>query len=273
MTTQVVSAVSNFAGGDADSCWRSLASVYPVLEHAPPYREMVDALTELMNPQPGEHWLDAGCGAGTMTAEIWRRTNGKAQILALDHSERMLAHFQRRSFHPPPTDGAIVTRLGDLRERLPFPDDSFDGIVGNLVFSYIDAFWDGRRRVDALVGCLQELRRILKGSGRLVWSTPKENPSFVRIFLLSWRAWIQPRIFRDAIKLLRHAQELKRRSRAGQYHYLSPDEIERIMTAAGFDEVVIQRTYAGEGFAVRGIKPCGPPPDGSARAMQPDHGR
>lgn len=251
---QEVVVAPELSGGDSDPYWRAFSEVYPVLENAPPYWELVRDLLALMDPKPGEFWLDAGCGSGTMTGEIWRKTGGKARVFAVDHSEVMLEHFRKRAFDPQPRGGEIHSQVADLRERLPFPDCCFDGVVGNLVFSYIDALRDGRKGLDALVGCLEEVRRVLKPGGRLAWSTPKEDPSFVKIFLLSWRAWIRPRIFRDAIKLLRFAQELKRRSLAGQYHYLNQLEIERVMADAGFEQARVLRTYAGEGWIALGYK-------------------
>jgi ubiquinone/menaquinone biosynthesis C-methylase UbiE len=99
------------------------------------------------------------------------------------------------------------------------------------------------------------LNRLLQPNGRLVWSTPKDNPNFFWIFLASWRVWVRVTKLPVALEILRYAQELKRRWKEGWYHYLSAEETQELMSAAGFVRTKLVRTYAGQAFAVRGWKP------------------
>lgn len=111
------------------------------------------AVLDLVGPVDGFRVLDAGCGPGLYAEELTRRG---AQVSAFDSSPSMVDLARRRL-----GAGADV-RVGDL-ER-PFDwlrDDDFDLALLALVLHH----------VEARVGMLREIRRVLRPGGHLVVST------------------------------------------------------------------------------------------------------
>lgn len=103
-------------------------------------------LVDLLDPQPGEHILDAGCGTGELAALIAARG---AAVTGLDNSAAMLA--QARTAHP-----GIEFVQGDLLEWSP--PGGFDGILSNAVLHWV-------RPPERAA---QRLFQALKPGGRLV---------------------------------------------------------------------------------------------------------
>ena len=53
--------------------------------NAVPYQELLRDTSQLLDPKPGERWLDLGCGGGQLAALIWRKSQGRVrQIIAFD---------------------------------------------------------------------------------------------------------------------------------------------------------------------------------------------
>ncbi|MCO1661084.1 class I SAM-dependent methyltransferase [Pseudonocardia humida] len=109
------------------------------------------AVLELAGDVTGRRILDAGCGAGPLSAAL--RDRG-ARVTGIDASAGMLEVARRRL--GPDAD----LRVADLAEPLPFPDDSFDDVVASLVLHYLRDWGP----------TLAELRRVLVPGGRLIVS-------------------------------------------------------------------------------------------------------
>ncbi|MEU9106145.1 methyltransferase domain-containing protein [Streptomyces xanthophaeus] len=99
----------------------------------------------------GRRILDAGCGAGALSAAL--RDRG-ADVTGIDASAGMLALARRRL-----GDDAAL-HVVDLRDRLPFDDAAFDDVVASLVLHYLEDWGP----------TLAELRRVLRPGGRLIVS-------------------------------------------------------------------------------------------------------
>jgi SAM-dependent methyltransferase len=110
------------------------------------------ATIALLGDVAGRDVLDAGCGAGPLSA--WLAENG-ANVVGIDGSSAMVALARERV--RPPARFAVA----DLAAPLDFPDASFDLVVASLVLHYLED-WDGP---------LRELRRVLRPGGALVCST------------------------------------------------------------------------------------------------------
>jgi demethylmenaquinone methyltransferase/2-methoxy-6-polyprenyl-1,4-benzoquinol methylase len=96
--------------------------------------------------RPGDRVLDACCGTGDL-AIACARAGGR--VTGLDFSERMLARARRKG---PKLEWVRGDLLG-----LPFADGSFDAATVGF----------GVRNVDDLDRAFAELRRVLRGGGRL----------------------------------------------------------------------------------------------------------
>ena len=101
---------------------------------------------DLAQPRLGDRALDVGCGPGALTAQLVRRLGADA-VAAIDPSAPFVAAVRRRF---PDLD----VRLGTA-EQLPFPDDSFDLAVAQLVVHFM---------ADPVAG-LREMARVTRPGG------------------------------------------------------------------------------------------------------------
>jgi SAM-dependent methyltransferase len=109
------------------------------------------AILALAGDVDGRRILDAGCGSGSLFAEL--RDRG-AVVTGIDVSPGMLEVARRRL-----GDGADL-QVADLRDPLPFPDSAFDDVIASLVLHYLEDW----------APTLAELRRVLRTGGRLIVS-------------------------------------------------------------------------------------------------------
>jgi SAM-dependent methyltransferase len=114
--------------------------------------------------------LDMGCGGGRHAFEAWRRG---ATVVAFDYSEAELKEVRgvlggmlAAGELPHGERGGAVN--GDAL-RLPFPDDSFDGVIASEVLEHL---WDYE-------GAIAELVRVLKPGARMAVTVPTRWPERV----------------------------------------------------------------------------------------------
>jgi ubiquinone/menaquinone biosynthesis C-methylase UbiE len=99
----------------------------------------------------GRRILDAGCGAGPLTAAL---RDAGAVVTGFDASAAMIDLARQR------LGEYADLRVADLGDPLPFDDDQFDDVTASLVLHYLEEW----------TGPLAELRRVLKPGGRLLLS-------------------------------------------------------------------------------------------------------
>lgn len=100
------------------------------------------AILNLAGDVAGRRILDAGCGAGPLTAAL--RDRG-AVVTGLDSSAKMLELARTR------LGNDVPLHLADLSSPLPFPDGAFDDVIACLVLHYLEDW----------TAPLAELRRVL----------------------------------------------------------------------------------------------------------------
>lgn len=143
--------------------------------------------------------LDLGCGIGRVARYV--APNCK-EMWAADASERMLQIAAQRL-----SDFPNVRLLHSGDTKIPAPDDSVDVAYSLLVLQHVE-------REDAFL-LLEELRRILKPDGRALLTFPN---------LLS-------DTYLDSFLMYAHTGGSTQPNRARIY---TPEEVDRLMTAAGF---------------------------------------
>ena len=107
----------------------------------------------LLQPRPGERWLDLCCGTGDLALLLAERVRPGGQVLGLDAAAAPLALARQRSARQPwlPLDWLQADALA-----VPAADAAFDGAV----MAY------GLRNLADGAAALAELRRLLGPEGR-----------------------------------------------------------------------------------------------------------
>lgn len=114
----------------------------------------------LNHVQPGDAYLDIGCGAGSQSYELLQKG---ATVVMNDPDARSLDLFKLAAPELMPTDKlneAVTFNYGYFPEATKdLPDASFDGIVCNHVMHYTDP--------EQIRAMLAEMHRLLKPGGRI----------------------------------------------------------------------------------------------------------
>jgi SAM-dependent methyltransferase len=118
-------------------------------------QELAPVFSDFGRIEPGLTALDVGCGSGVFTEELARRL-GPEHVAAVDPSTLVEACAAR-------VPGADVRR--GTAEALPWPDDSFDTALAQLVIHFLE---------DPVVG-VREMRRVVLPGGLVAacsWDFP-----------------------------------------------------------------------------------------------------
>ncbi|CAN0413581.1 unnamed protein product, partial [Phaeothamnion confervicola] len=118
------------------------------------HRIWKNTLVDVVNPRPGEKFLDVAGGTGDIAFRLLKRQGERPDVTVCDINPAMLEVGRDRAVDRGLLGGLTWT-TGDA-ETLPFPDRSFDG--------YTIAF--GLRNVTDIDKALGEAHRVLKPGGR-----------------------------------------------------------------------------------------------------------
>jgi len=108
--------------------------------------QLAAQMADLAGVRDGQRVLDVGCGPGALTAELVMRV-GSAAVSAVDPSEPFVAAARARN------PGVAVLQAS--AERLPFPDETFDAALAQLVVHFM---------TDPVAG-LMEMARVTRPDG------------------------------------------------------------------------------------------------------------
>ncbi|MFA6261575.1 MAG: class I SAM-dependent methyltransferase [Bacteroidia bacterium] len=130
---------------------------YNTTRKADPY--IAGELIRLLDAEQEGNYLDIGCGTGNYTSALYQ---AGIAICGVDPSDSMLEIARKK--HP-----QIDWKKGTA-EAIPFPDQTFDGIIGTLTIHH----WSDLKRG------FGELGRVLKPKGKIVLftSTPEQMKGY-----------------------------------------------------------------------------------------------
>jgi len=228
-----------------------------------PYQELLRDTAARLEVQPGEHWLDLGCGGGQLTALLWNKSAGQVgQIIAADCNPANARVIDR-----------LATALGagakvrfetvDFSAGLgAFPDASFDGIISGLAISYAESrdAATGRYTDAAYNRLLSELFRVLRPGGKLLVSVNVPEPNWGKVtrHSLHWGMRISKpwRQLMNVIRMWWVGRWLSREARRGRFHYLPAEEIRQRLTRLGFTDFQVQLSYADQAYLFSARRPA-----------------
>jgi ubiquinone/menaquinone biosynthesis C-methylase UbiE len=124
-----------------------------------------DRLREVLRPEPGERLLELGVGTGYYSCELaeWIAPEGTLELF--DLQQKFLDHTKEAATARGLTN--LVATQGDAT-NLPYEDTSIDGVILTAVLG----------EIPDRIAALQEIRRVLKPTGRLVVGELFGDPHF-----------------------------------------------------------------------------------------------
>jgi ubiquinone/menaquinone biosynthesis C-methylase UbiE len=234
-------------------------------QHIAPYRRLLADTAAWLDPQPGEHWLDLGCGCGQLTRALWSKSSGRvASITGLDCAVVNAQAYEqlRRSVEPMPASDQIRFATCDFSAGLPlYRAGQFDGVVSGLAIQYAECYSQeqGCWTTEAYDHLLTEIGRVLRAGGRFIFSVNVPEPAWGRVALGSLSDIFhmrQPgRFLKNSWRMLRYGAWLSREARRGRFHYLPLPVLIHKLHEAGFDSIEHRLSYAGQAYVLRCLKP------------------
>ncbi len=242
-----------------DRCAKAFWSQYEM----PAYQELLTDTTAWMNPEPGQKWLDLGCGSGRLCRALWTKSGGTlAELTGLDVAALNARSFEKlRGTLTPPPGERLKFETVDFSAGLPWGEaDLFDGAVSGLAIQYAESFSEAEQRwtCDAYDRLLGDVHRVLKPGARFVFSVNVPEPSWGRVGLNALRSFFSAqrkmRFLGKLYGMWSYGGWLKREARKGRFHYLTAETITAKLSAAGFAEIEHRLSFAKQAFLFRCTK-------------------
>lgn len=259
MSTQTASSVVNHWPESA--CARAFWGQ----QELPPYRRLLEHTTEWLDPQPGERWLDLGCGCGRLTRAIWLKSQGRvAEVIAMDCAAANIGPIEGLSTSLQPRPGGRIRFvhadfLGGLSQA---PDEHFDGIVSGLAVQYAQSYDEQREcwTSEAYDAALAEVYRVLRSDGgRFVFSVNVPNPSFFRVALYSVPGFFfsrnPPLYLLNAFRMWGYGCWLRREASKGRFQYLPIESVIARLQRIGFRNITHRLSFSRQAYLIRCTKP------------------
>lgn len=206
-----VANLTNFlpgAGRGYEPLWRVRSLTLLTGEDFPNSRE-VEIISDLLRPERGGLYLDLGCSAGLYTRNLARALGDSGGVVGVDISPSMLREAARRARGA----GVAPSFVRADAASLPFADATFSGAVCG---GTLNELGDPAR-------ALRETRRVLEPGARI-----------------AIMGILQART--------PNGRRLQRLLSTGGIRFFAPDEVGKMLDAAGFEPDPLQ-TYGAVFFA------------------------
>jgi ubiquinone/menaquinone biosynthesis C-methylase UbiE len=231
----------------------------------PAYRRLLADTIAWLEPKSGQRWLDLGCGGGQLSRGLWEKSRGTLkEVVALDcaaANEKAIRQL-RRSMTPKANAGQFRFLHADFSHGLAqCRPNSFDGAASGLAIQYAESFCErtGSWTTDAYDRLLADVCRVLRPGGAFVFSVNVPEPSFGWVAFTGIPGFFISRnpvmYLLNAARMWSYGCWLKKQARAGRFHYLPFDTVEKKLKAAGFATVEHRLSFGGQAYLIRACKP------------------
>src|SRR6266436_4958470 len=192
---------------------RAWAEQYERMDRA--VADLTKSLLDLARPQPGEHALDIGCGAGTTMLDLAPRVGPGGHVLGADISDQSVARARQRIAAAGLRHAEAI--VADVSVH-PFEPDSFE-----LAFSRFGVMFFSDPRA-----AFANVRRAMKPGGRVVLAVFRAA---------SETLW--PNGPLEAVRHLLPPIPTPGPAEPGPFSWADPARVHRILDSAGFRDVFL----------------------------------
>ncbi len=229
--------------------WDSYSKVIDVLKESDDYMQMIKISYDYLNLTDGDKILEVGCGTGNW---IEFNKNNNIEYTGIDISQKMIEIAERK--FKDRTNICFYNR--DLRQKLPFPDNYFDKIVGILIYSYLG---DKNSRINIL----KELVRVSKSDCKIILTTPKKDAKlskkiFIRFFINKIKNGTlikNLKVIPIGIKARKHGKMIEEKVKNKEFFFFSEEELlDEFSSVNSFKEIRYQYLYGGGAIGVMARK-------------------
>jgi len=220
-----------------------------------PYRSLLKDLNNRLDIKEGDSILDAGCGPGLVIEKVLEENRGKEiSITGVDISRTMIRHAYRKCRNL----SNVKLHVADLNRSLEFPDNTFHKVIcSNTLYALAEP-----------QAAISEFHRVLKPGGAMIIANPKPNAgqnALIRghISALNRLTPFYRKVYQIFISLLLIPVNLVviainkvivEKGRRGQYHFLTEEDLQRILQQVGFTNIHTTSCYADQNWLVRADK-------------------
>lgn len=199
-------------------------------------------IQRVLRESPPLRYLDLCSGTGEIAFGLLSHLPAPCEAYLLDFSANMLSCAKEKALKPAFERHAIHYLHADA-QQIPLPDSSVDAVT----IAY------GIRNVKHPTQCLAEIFRVLRRGGQcaiLELTQPSHralrwgHAIYMKTFLPLIGKWVasDPQAYSYLCNSIQH--------------FLSPEELERLLKEAGFRGTEIQRLSGGIATIWKAVKPC-----------------
>lgn len=221
--------------------WAKYFMVYDTLNQLIPYQELLGLFLqklEMLAPSD-RNILDVGSGTGNLCIKL--KKNGYVPT-GIDFSKEGIALFKQK-------DNTAKVFYGDITQRLPFGDSSFDGLcTNNTIYTLPE---DSRPRV------FKELYRVIKPGGIILVSNLAEGFSSISIYSAHIKESLKIKgliptlvdfvhFFIPTVKIFYYNILIKKEHTGGSYSFLTESKQRDLLENSGFSVLGETRAYGDQ---------------------------